>query len=107
MKTATKEALLESIEHWKENESIDKIEDAKVGPQHCALCKRFLKTQCFLNKENIIERCPVYETTSNPYCVKTPYEKADHAYDDHDLDTFLKAAKQEREFLESLLPADE
>jgi hypothetical protein len=106
MKAATKEALLESIEHWRKNESIQKIADAKVGPHHCALCKRFYKIDCSLNEENIIERCPVYESTSHPYCINTPYEKADHAYRDHDLYAFLKAAKQEREFLESLLPAD-
>lgn len=106
MKTATKEALLKSIEHWRENESVKKIEDAKVSADNCALCARFQRDgYCVrVNKNNEIELCPVRKSTGRRFCEGSPYWNAQKAWLNKQLKVFKKAAKKEREFLESLLP---
>jgi hypothetical protein len=106
MKTATKEALLKSIEHWKENESVEKIEDAKINNSDCALCVRFQKDgHCVrTNKMNELELCPVRKSTGRRFCEGSPYWKAKRARRDNQLKEFKEAAKKERIFLESLLP---
>ena len=106
MKRATKKALLESIEHWRENEQVKKIEDAKVGSDYCALCKRFNSLNCSRTTKNGEEFCPVHKATGREDCNGSPYYEVQSAYLLKNLKSFIKAAKKEREFLESLLPAE-
>lgn len=106
MRQATKKALLASIEHWKQNEQAASLADATIGPQDCALCQRFDNGYCERQTETTTERCPVYAKTGEDCCEQTPYYEAYAAYDDGNLPAFRRAAKAEREFLESLLPSD-
>ena len=100
MDPKTLEALRASIAHWKENEQVTDIDDAKLGSKHCALCKLFHSQYC--------EGCPVFERTGEDSCSNTPYRAAAWAVSKpaSDLEAFRLAAKAEREFLESLLPPD-
>lgn len=105
MRKATKKALLASIEHWKQNEQATSFVEATIGPENCALCARFSHDYCKRRTKTTTERCPVYAKTKEDGCWDTPYIKANEAYVLGDLDAFRRAAKAEREFLESLLPS--
>jgi hypothetical protein len=100
MTPKTLEALQESIAHWRYNEQITDINKARLGPAECALCANFKdhwdKPMC--------TGCPVFLKTKTRGCRFTPYDDAVFAAENYDLAAFLSAAKDEREFLESLLP---
>ena len=82
------------------------LEDAKVGPVYCALCERFYSLNCSHTTKNGEEFCPVHKATGREDCHGSPYYEAQNAcYLSKNLKAFLKSAKKEREFLESLLPA--
>ncbi|MCP4410755.1 MAG: hypothetical protein GY807_24045 [Gammaproteobacteria bacterium] len=96
----TSEALEASIEHWKKNARCRKPEDVKVGSRHCALCDEFKLKHCI--------GCPVMMATRLYGCDDSPYEAAIDALDKWHGNglgarlTFVKAAKAEIAFLESL-----
>ena len=106
MNAETLKALKGSIRKWK------RIEEGKGvdrGPDNCPLCKLFFY-QCDC------KGCPVFEKTGLPNCSGTPYDEwADAVYPyprpknepKHPRATTPKLvaiAREEREFLESLLP---
>lgn len=100
MDPKTLHALRASIAHWKENEQVTDIDDAKTGARHCALCV------LFFDFPNDCKGCPVKEKTGKNNCRDTPYYQTVDSKNDSDLEAFRLAAKAEREFLESLLPPD-
>ncbi len=126
MDDRTLTALKASIEHWRENESALGIEDASVSAGNCALCRMFQT-----DRIKTCKGCPVAEATGDIFCELSPYEEAREAYkcwcevecwlwwSDGDWlsfanhkfieqwrarEEFLLAARDERQFLESLLP---
>jgi len=105
MRLATKKALLASIEHWKQNETAESLDDVHLGRDHCPLCKRF-GDDCVRRTKTTIERCPVYAKTGGNSCRLSPYQAAADAHNNETLRTFRRAAKAERKFLESLLPIE-
>lgn len=126
MDSKTLTALKASIKHWRENESALSTDDASVRAGNCALCRMFRT-----DPMDTCKGCPVSEATGNAFCEISPYEKASKAYkywcevedwlwwNDGDWlsfanhkfiehwrarEKFLLAARDERQFLESLLP---
>jgi hypothetical protein len=100
MNAKTLRALKESIFHWKNNETVS-YEQAEIGPEYCALCRMFL------GDGNACRGCPVFEYTGETGCHGTPYDDIEMIDDTHDAeDRWPILATREREFLESLLPAD-
>lgn len=111
MDSLTLEALLNSVLHWSDNEHVLRHSEASTSDKDCALCGIFMPKYCV--------GCPVSERTNAPVCQNSPYL---HAYNKlvawrygtpnlHPwLDTwrsredFHLAARDERLFLESLLP---
>lgn len=104
MNEETKTVLLGSIKKWKD------IEDGTgedLGPANCSLCKVFrIGEGC--------DFCPVREKTGQDYCAESPYrEWTEHQFSVHDAESLIvmkvycstcaELAKEEREFLESLL----
>ena len=131
MDEVTKAALLKSIEHWKENEEVLVISEARVGAAHCALCGLF--NRC--GEDDDCEGCPVADATGHLLCGGSPYDATVEALDDwvfgfsevvtdcsdgyfptylaHEFiahwmgrEKFKLAARDERLFLESLLPTE-
>jgi hypothetical protein len=105
MDSRTLEALLLSIEHWRENEA-SPAEAASTGPDDCPLCELFLKDRC--------SGCPIANAVGDFGCRGTPYEAAVASRDaakqsgrDADQEAWRAAARAELEFLESLLPRHE
>lgn len=126
MDDETRAALDASIEHWRlDNERALTPDDARIGPNHCALCELFWDQEC--------DGCPVRERTGKPHCEDSPYDEIDFALarwrDAEDAmhrsacgymdtigtiqphpairlwrarETFHLAARDERQFLESL-----
>lgn len=103
MKATTKTALEGSIEKWQ-----DIVDGAGVddGQRNCPLCSRFYADKC--------AGCPVFESTGNIQCVRTPYDAwEDHQYGEHyesslkkidiDCPMCLELAQAELEFLKALL----
>lgn len=116
MRAATKKALLASIDHWRQNEKAATLNDIRIGPQHCALCTRFWiggrsktgqHSPCTRFTPTTSEPCPVFKDTGKIYCQNSPFDSCAKAYEDCDLRAFRRAAKKEREFLESLLPSSQ
>ena len=128
MDSETLTALKASIKHWRENESALSTDDASIGSISCALCDMFQT-----DRMDTCKGCPVSEATGNAFCEGSPYEEASEAYkywfevEDWDWtmwsdsywltstshkfiehwrarEEFLLAARDERQFLESLLP---
>lgn len=126
MDSKTLTALKASIKHWRENESALSTDDASVGAESCALCDMFQT-----DRMETCKGCPVAEATGNDFCESAPYDEANKAYKywsmveswdmwsdsywltstDHKFiecwrarEKFLLAARDERQFLESLLP---
>ena len=126
MDDRTLTALKASIEHWRENESALGADDASVSATDCALCFMF-----HTNRLDTCKGCPVSEATGDIFCDLSPYEEASKAYKywskvkDWDMwsdrywltstnhkfiecwrarENFLLAARDERQFLEGLLP---
>jgi hypothetical protein len=126
MDSKTLTALKASIEHWRENESALSTDDASISSISCALCDMFQT-----DRMDTCKGCPVSEATGNAFCESSPYNTASNAYkywfnvedwgmwsDRYRLtstnhkfiecwrarENFLLAARDERQFLESLLP---
>jgi uncharacterized C2H2 Zn-finger protein len=64
LEKATEEALLGSIEKWKQ---IEKRKGADKGVTNCPLCG------LFFNEEPMCQGCPVRADTNKPLCQGTPY----------------------------------
>lgn len=107
MAAGTLRALKASIKHWKENAAAKTPREVETGPSDCALCDMFQSktfTPCV--------GCPVKERTGEPFCEKSPWERANAAFgawcvapdDSGAEDMFRAAAFAEVDFLESLVP---
>jgi len=98
MKPETLKALRESIAKWEKNSRIRNIENAKIGPDSCALCSLFYTYhRC--------RGCPVREETGFFQCEHTPNSDAEDAINDNcGVAEFRRHAKREVAFLKSLLP---
>lgn len=102
----TRAALVASIEHWRENEAATRIEDAKTGSMHCALCAQFRLPHDEDDPHCV--GCPVSAHTGVDGCRNTPWHNANAAridvvFEGVPLSDFTAAARVEREFLEMLL----
>lgn len=115
MDNRTLTALEESIAKWERNAVAEKPFEYLTSAYNCPLCKIFnLKNP--QNGTNC-EGCPVSESTGRPYCVGTPYYVANTAsdawyycYQEGSAESYKlaahKAARDEVEFLKSLLPQE-
>ena len=126
MDSKTLTALKSSIEHWRENEAALSTDDASISCRSCALCRMF-----HTDRTDTCKGCPVAEATGSILCESSPYDDANEAYQywcevedwgmrdyihwlastSHKFienwrarEKFLLAARDERQFLESLLP---
>ena len=91
-------ALKQSIEKW-ERRAVGE-HNLPLGTASCPLCRLFHGNYRADGLKNSCEGCPVFEKTGEKYCIDTPYR----AYGVNRTDLH---AKQELEFLRSLLPAEE
>ena len=108
MNTETRTALMESIAKWELNARAETPEDVLTGVHECPLCRMFWKggREC--------RGCPIEKKTGQINCHGTPYVHADARldewYDGPESSVakadFHKAAREEVEFLRSLLPFD-
>jgi len=96
MDARTLEALQASIAKWEKNATVEDTEDARLGVSSCPLCQVFYGDRC--------AGCPVY-AFDHFRCDGTPYDAAENAYADGNLEAFIVAARAEVAFLQSLLPA--
>lgn len=101
------EALKGSIEKWRK---IVKEGGENKGTENCPLCQLF---HCCANQsvteKNCCKGCPVYEYTGAQGCHYTPYVKYVIVLDEYPIahPLAIEAAKEELEFLRSLLPEGE
>lgn len=99
----TLEAIDASIEKWKQNAEIDRIECARTSMHDCPLCLKFHPYKqdetCFGAE---CHGCPIMEYTGFSYCSNTPYDEASEAEYEDDLEAFKKAARDEVEFLQKV-----
>ena len=111
MNKETLEALKKSIAKW--GKIAKSTKEMDLGRINCALCDLFGDFVC--------EKCPVYKKTKKKYCRDTPYtEWSDHVIDDNYSFSYvgaglrrkprckecLRLAKEELNFLKSLLPKE-
>lgn len=104
-----RQAIQQSIQHWRENQSVTDIRNAKLGGDYCALCLMFKESDCYATTYGI---CPAALKTGKFNCSGTPYwDVIDLRRRMFDRKLFLAddgwraACQKEIEFLESLLPA--
>ena len=104
MNERTREALKGSIQKW---ENIAYNHGGDRGVMNCPLCHEFYNRQC--------SGCPVRDKVRRTGCMGTPFTRwAEHHAEKHlpsrfsstvvECETCLNIAKQEIEFLKSLLP---
>lgn len=99
MDECTKEALEASIAKWEGYSKATSFESVHLGINACPLCRLFfISHRC--------NGCPVYKYTRQRGCAGTPYEQAEHAHYESDLEAFKMAAADEHEFLKSLREAE-
>ena len=102
-------ALQISIKKWERNATTEDVEDVTIGPSSCPLCSLFLDLYC--------RGCPVMKATGLAGCENSPYEGAEHAYfrwkgaaaksaADQSKEVFQACARDEGDFLKSLLPKE-
>jgi hypothetical protein len=98
MDPTTLQALQHSIAHWERLVSGKSLPEEKVNRLSCALCTKFWDSSC--------KGCPVAEKTNQITCEGTPYNEAWWTQDQYGINSqqFKEAAKQELDFLKSLLP---
>ena len=100
MTPATLAALRGSIEKW---EAIVAGTGVDRGSENCPLCKMFFKAEECTG-------CPVMQKTGRPFCRGTPYDTfsrhADFLRGKISREQQLAAARDELEFLKSLLPGE-
>jgi hypothetical protein len=99
-------ALKQSIAHWRRL-ATNKIKfEETVGSHECALCLAFNTTEKKAKKARCYG-CPVFEYTHEQFCEGTPFEAAAKAFEfwreNNQREGFLKKARAELAFLESLL----
>ena len=102
-------ALKSSIEHWKRFSEGKRLPNEFIGADNCALCISFIDDGC--------KECPVYKRKKTPACNGTPYQQILTFKDVNNFTSsnpalylhpeFLKLAKIELSFLESLLPREQ
>ena len=98
MDKETREALLGSIEKWKQ---IVAGTGDDYGWENCPLCTMFHHGGC--------EGCPVAEKAGDTFCRGTPYvnyRRASHIFSGATPEEITTAAKAELAFLQSLLPPE-
>lgn len=110
MEARTREALENSIQHWRENIAQNNCDRIYIGSSDCALCELFLD-----NRRRQCGDCPVAENTGAQLCNRTPWLKCritlsswqndpdEEAY----RNTWRQAAQAMVDFLISLLPQEE
>lgn len=97
----THQALLDSVEKWRQ---IERGEMVDLGRKNCMLC------QLFLVRNEDCTGCPVMQKTGEESCRGTPYDQwcKEHGYEEvgsvADTPKLVRLARAERRFLESLLP---
>lgn len=103
MPPQTLKDLKESIEHWKRIETGTNACCEGIWADDCALCGRFLFDKPESEK---CVGCPIFAKTGKTHCEGSPWQKVDSLYttSTHGSPEYFKAAKEMREFLESLLP---
>lgn len=106
MTPETLKALNESIEHWEimAKGGIHNKEGHKPFDTYCSLCKLFNSKEH--NLKNYCNGCPVFERTGHKLCIGSPYRHASYAWEDKLDIRFKELAKEEVEFLRSLLPKE-
>ena len=104
MNPETKQALKESIEHWKRLASGNRKPGEGMEAGDCALCKMFLRRVA-----DPCSGCPVRESSGHIGCRNTPFDNACAIETKLGMDSseFKAVAEKELEFLKSLLPQDE
>lgn len=98
-----REAILASIEHWKENLAVGMFE-AKIQGEHCPLCNA---TRPRPGADVMCGKCPVAERTGQADCQGSPWEGVFFARHNENEHEFNRYAQREIEFLQSLLPESE
>lgn len=98
-----REAILASIEHWKENLAVGMFE-AKIYGEHCPLCNA---TRQRPGDAVMCGECPVAERTGQYDCQGSPWEDAHYARYVVNEREFNRYAQLEIDFLQSLLPESE
>jgi hypothetical protein len=97
--------LKKSTAHWKRLATKKTKEGESIGISHCACCLKFYhdeKGYCF--------SCPIKQATGKAYCQDTPWDEIKKLMDSINMDNFIKTeefiklAKKELKFLQSLLP---
>ncbi len=104
MNAKTLKALKGSIEHWQRLVDFEKNPGEEPGSQQCDLCKLSVnKSEGFYVDCN---ECVVKLRTGRPGCIGTPFNRAYSAFfkRHENPEEFRHAAKEEMEFLKSLLP---
>ena len=97
------EALLASIEHWKENLAAG-MHKAQIGGRDCPLCNA---TRPSPESGVNCSKCPVMQKTGKWDCEGSPWRDVENASWDADEVAFREAAQREIAFLQSLLPENE
>jgi hypothetical protein len=111
MDPETLEALKGSIAKWER--VVEGGQQENGGPTDCPLCSRF-NSQFNKNLTNPpCQGCPVSIRTGQKFCEGSPYDEiekledgGEYVFDSNEefVSTFRSAAKEELEFLKSLLP---
>lgn len=98
-----REAILASIEHWKENLAVGMFE-AKIHGEHCPLCNA---TRQRPGAAVMCGKCPVAKRTGQYGCKGSPWEGVFFARYRENEHEFHRYAQLEIDFLQSLLPESE
>ena len=101
MDDETLNALKESIEKWRKNETLP-VSEARTHGTDCPLCDLAARR----NRNSFsCDGCPVADR-GHDECEGTYYYTARHYFFARDEEKFHEYSRLEREFLESLLPKD-
>ncbi len=102
MNRETYDALVASVEKWREN-ACGPSHEAKTGNINCPLCNLFHRADTLLSRACV--GCPVRDATGMRYCMETPYRLALAATYSDDEGRWRAAAQREADFLAALVPA--
>lgn len=112
MDKETKQALEDSITHWKDNlalAEVGRFHSIFIYAEDCALCMLYYYEHN--NKWTWCAGCPVSTKVNEPGCEKTPWANVNHflnetkeqeSPDEELKENLIQAIKKEIEFLESL-----
>jgi len=101
MDAETLMALQESIAKWDGYATADDLATVVLGSESCPLCARFLQISA-----GLCIGCPVAKKTGEDGCHSTPFYDAVDAKFDRDIPAFRNVAREEANFLRSLLPPE-